>query len=175
MAPEFWVYVPPENADAFRESLESFGAELRQVKGTKEEKYKNLGITPDRVRQRIESLTGDLTPEEEVTVLPSYLRMLQSAFYYQSFRTERLSGLRQDVATTLLDIMRISIREPLALIEYFGLENGQKKSYRQVGLMIGTSGAREVVRKALRRMRHPSRSALLRGYLSPMSDFEEEK
>lgn len=174
MAPEFTVYVPLKRAEAFRASLGAFGAEVKKVQRTRDEKYLSLGIDKESVMRRIQALGDEITPEQEELVRPAYERLTENLFGYReeklSLDPVRFSDFRRDISHVLLTIVQINPRDALALVERYGLETGEGKTFRQTGAVLGTSGARDIVIRGLKRMRHPTRLKFLRPYLP---DYKE--
>lgn len=76
--------------------------------------------------------------------------------------------LKQDMRKALQDVLReLNPREKRVLEEKFGLMNGEECSLKQIGLEIGVTGGRvrQIEEKALRKLRHPSRSEKLKDWL----------
>jgi len=66
---------------------------------------------------------------------------------------------------------RLSERERKAIMLRFGFEDGQPRELIEVAQELGMTSdeVREVEMNVLRKMRHPSRSALLKDYIEPVS------
>ena len=64
-------------------------------------------------------------------------------------------------------LSELTLREQRVLVLRFGLEDGRSRTLEEVGLEFNVSKERirQIEAKALRKLRHPSRSRKLRGYL----------
>ena len=63
--------------------------------------------------------------------------------------------------------MTLTTREQRVLLLRFGLEDGRQRTLEEVGLefKVTRERVRQIEAKALRKLRHPSRSRKLRDYL----------
>jgi RNA polymerase primary sigma factor len=93
---------------------------------------------------------GEFIPDEE-TLSPDESAVRQQA--------------RQDIARMLTTL---SPREQQVLQLRFGLQDGRARTLEQVGAVMGKTRERirQIEAKALRKLRHPSRSRRIRGYLA---------
>ena len=95
---------------------------------------------------------------------------------------EKISDFRnlQDTLNKVLDTL--TEREEKVIRARFGLDNGKPKTLEEVGEMfnVGRERIRQIEAKALRKLRHPSRSKKLKEYLDEEypdqinEDFVEE-
>jgi len=162
------IRVPVHMTDRIR-SMYKIAHKLEQDLGrppTTEELASALQVTPDRLQWMLqvswtpislESPVGDdeesefgMFVEDEITPSPS-----QTA--YENMLRERV----EKVLSTL------SPREARILRLRFGLENGHPYTLEEVGQKFGLTRERirQIEGKALRRLRHPCRSRLLKDYL----------
>jgi len=162
------IRVPVHMTDRIR-SMYKIAHKLEQDLGrppTTEELANALQVTPDRLQWMLqvswtpislESPVGDdeesefgMFVEDEITPSPS-----QTA--YENMLRERV----EKVLSTL------SPREARILRLRFGLENGHPYTLEEVGQKFGLTRERirQIEGKALRRLRHPCRSRLLKDYL----------
>ena len=133
---------------------------------TAEEIAEVMNIAPDKVREILrvaqepvsletpigeeeDSHLGDFIPDEEAQV--------PAEAAYQSLLREQLS----DVLSTLTP------REEKVLRLRFGLEDGRPRTLEEVGkeFNVTRERIRQIEAKALRKLRHPSRSRKLKDYL----------
>jgi len=162
------IRVPVHMTDRIR-SMYKIAHKLEQDLGrppTADELANALQVTPDRLQWMLqvswtpislESPVGDdeesefgMFVEDEITPSPS-----QTA--YENMLRERV----EQVLSTL------SPREARILRLRFGLENGHPYTLEEVGQKFGLTRERirQIEGKALRRLRHPCRSRLLKEYL----------
>ena len=162
------IRVPVHMTDRIR-SMYKIAHRLEQDLGrppTAEEMANVMQVTPDRLQWMLqvswtpislESPVGDdeesefgMFVEDEITPSPS-----QTA--YENLLRERV----EQVLATL------SPREARILRLRFGLENGHPYTLEEVGQKFGLTRERirQIEGKALRRLRHPCRSRLLKDYL----------
>ena len=133
---------------------------------TSEEIAKEMGITVEKVREikkisqdpvsletpigeEEDSHLGDFSPDDDVPA------PVEAAAY--SMLKEQL----MEVLDTLSD------REKKVLMLRFGLEDGRPRTLEEVGkeFNVTRERIRQIEAKALRKLRHPSRSKKLRDYL----------
>ena len=134
---------------------------------TEEELAEKVGITPEKVREVIkisqepvsletpigeedDSHLGDFVPDE---------RMMSP----EDYATAEL--LKEELDNVLLTLTE---REEKVLKLRFGLEDGQCRTLEEVGQIFGVTRERirQIEAKALRKMRHPSRSKKLKDFLT---------
>ena len=134
---------------------------------TEEELAKKLGITIDKVRE-VYKISQDPvsleTPigEEDDSHLGDFIKdertMSPEEYATAELLKEELSG----VLLTLTD------REEKVLRLRFGLDDGQCRTLEEVGQIFGVTRERirQIEAKALRKLRHPSRSRKLKDFLT---------
>ncbi len=134
---------------------------------TEEELAKKLGITVDKVRE-VYKISQDPvsleTPigEEDDSHLGDFIKdertMSPEEYATAELLKEELSG----VLLTLTD------REEKVLRLRFGLDDGQCRTLEEVGQIFGVTRERirQIEAKALRKLRHPSRSRKLKDFLT---------
>ena len=134
---------------------------------TEKELSKKLGITEEKVREVMkisqepvsletpigeedDSHLGDFVPDER-TMSP------------EEYATAEL--LKEELSSVLETLTE---REEKVLILRFGLEDGQCRTLEEVGQIFGVTRERirQIEAKALRKMRHPSRSKKLKDFLT---------
>ena len=134
---------------------------------TDEEIAKKLGITVDKVREVYKisqdpvSLETPIGEEEDSHLgdfIPDSGTMGPEEYTTQEMLKEELDG----VLLTLTD------REEKVLRLRFGLDDGQCRTLEEVGQIFGVTRERirQIEAKALRKLRHPSRSRKLKDFLS---------
>lgn len=165
-----WI-LDDKNYTAIRNALEVLGEGIRS-RGEIDEMVEDLstqtGISPDLLRRYILFRNGlkylakhDMDKNIEQG---DYLNPLNAAYI------EDLKEDLKDKVSKALDTLKP--RERLVLELRFGLKDGQKRTLEQVGKEFRLTGSRirEIETKALRKLRHPSRSRQLIDFL----DYLEE-
>ncbi|HOQ68061.1 MAG TPA: RNA polymerase sigma factor RpoD [Candidatus Atribacteria bacterium] len=133
---------------------------------TPEEIAERMDITPEKVREILKIAQEPLsleTPigEEEDSHLGDFIEDTgavappQAASY--SLLREQLSSVLNTLAEREREVLKLR----------FGLEDGRPHTLEEVGLIFGVTRERirQIEAKALRKLRHPSRSKKLRDYL----------
>jgi len=133
---------------------------------TPEEVAKVMGIEPEKA-QEIERISQDTTSletpvgKEEDTRLKEFIKDEVTVSPFDSASQELLKGHIDEVLETL------NPREKRVLALRFGLKDGRTRTLEEVGREFGVTRERirQIEAKALRKLRHPSRSKRLRDYL----------
>ena len=144
-----------------RQLLQEYGREP-----TSEEIAKEMGITPDKVRE-IKKISQDPvsleTPigEEEDSHLGDFIPDEDIPSPVDAAAYSMLQKQLREVLDTL------SEREKKVLILRFGLDDGRPRTLEEVGkeFNVTRERIRQIEAKALRKLRHPSRSKKLKDYL----------
>ena len=133
---------------------------------TDEELAKKMGMSPDKVREVIKIAQDPVsleTPigEEEDSHLGDFVPD-ESNMSPEDFTIHEM--LKEEIGDVLLTLTE---REEQVLRLRFGLDDGSPKTLEEVGQMFGVTRERirQIEAKALRKLRHPSRSRKLRDYL----------
>ncbi len=131
-----------------------------------EEIAKEMGITEERVReiQKIAQEPVSLeTPigEEEDSHLGDFIEDQDAPAPAEAASFSLLKEQLEEVLGTLSD------REERVLRLRFGLDDGRQRTLEEVGYVFGVTRERirQIEAKALRKLRHPTRSKKLRDYL----------
>jgi RNA polymerase primary sigma factor len=144
-----------------RQLLQEYGREP-----TSEEIAKEMGITPEKVRE-IKKISQDPvsleTPigEEEDSHLGDFIPDDDIPTPVDAAAYSMLKEQLMEVLDTLSD------REKKVLMLRFGLEDGRPRTLEEVGkeFNVTRERIRQIEAKALRKLRHPSRSKKLKDYL----------
>ena len=144
-----------------RQLLQEFGREP-----TQDEIAERLGMGSDKVREIMKIAQDPVsleTPigEEEDSHLGDFVEDNDSP---APSETASYSMLREQLCAVL---RTLTPREEQVLKLRFGLEDGRQRTLEEVGkrFNITRERIRQIEAKALRKLRHPSRSKLLRDYL----------
>lgn len=131
-----------------------------------EEVAKEMGIDPDKANEIIkisQEPTSIETPvgKEEDSKLKEFIPDLDIESPFEAASYELLKGHLEEVLQTL------NPREQKVLELRFGLKDGRPRTLEEVGKEFGVTRERirQIEAKALRKLRHPSRSKKLRDYL----------
>lgn len=133
---------------------------------TPEEIAERMGMTPEKVREILKTAQEPLsleTPigEEEDSHLGDFIEDTGIMAPPQAASYSLLKEQIENVLNTLTE------RERKVLKLRFGLEDGKPHTLEEVGQIFGVTRERirQIEAKALRKLRHPSRSKKLRDYL----------
>lgn len=113
-----------------------------------------------KVSQEPTSLATPVGDDED-SLLGDFIQDTTQPTPYDAASRELLKEHLEDVLLTLSD------REKRVLILRFGLEDGRPRTLEEVGVEFGVTRERirQIEAKALRKLRHPSRSKKLKDYL----------
>lgn len=133
---------------------------------TDEELAKKMGMSPDKVREVIKIAQDPVsleTPigEEEDSHLGDFVPD-ESNMSPEDFTIHEM--LKEEIGDVLLTLTE---REEQVLRLRFGLDDGSPKTLEEVGQMFGVTRERirQIEAKALRKLKHPSRSKRLKDFL----------
>ena len=146
---------------ASRRLVQEYGREP-----TSEEIGRDMEVPPDRVREilKISQVPVSLeTPigEEEDSHLGDFIEDRNTIAPAEAATHHLLKEQMDEVLNTL------SLRERRVLQLRFGLEDGRSRTLEEVGQVFGVTRERirQIEAKALRKLRHPTRSRKLRDFL----------
>lgn len=113
-----------------------------------------------KVSQEPTSLATPIGDDED-SLLGDFIQDTTQPSPYDTASRELLKEHLEEVLATLPD------REKRVLILRFGLEDGRPRTLEEVGVEFGVTRERirQIEAKALRKLRHPSRSKKLKDYL----------
>jgi RNA polymerase primary sigma factor len=138
---------------------------------TPEELAEEVGITPDRVREIYKIAQHPISLQAEVgdsgeSQFGDFIEDTSVDSPAEATGYSILKDKLNDVLDTLTD------RERKVLIRRFGLLDGKPKTLEEVGLEFNVTRERirQIEAKALRKMRHPTRSRQLRAFLDMMEE-----
>lgn len=131
-----------------------------------EEVAKEMGIDPSKAREIIKisqeptSLEAKVGDDED-SHLGDFIFDVTAPTPYDTASRQLLKEHMEEVLSTLSD------RERRVLEERFGLNDGKPKTLEEVGRIFAVTRERirQIEAKALRKLRHPSRSKKLRDYM----------
>ncbi len=133
---------------------------------TPEELANELGLTADRVREIYKIAQHPISLQAEVgdggeSQFGDFLEDTAADSPAEATGYAILKDKMNEVLETLTD------REKTVLIQRFGLLDGKPKTLEEVGLMFNVTRERirQIEAKALRKMRHPTRSKQLKAFL----------
>ena len=163
------IRLPVHMSDRIRE-LYKTAHEFEQWNGrraTPEELADELGLEPGKVRWMLRVSTHPLSLEKPVgeddgAEFGSFIEDTSSPAPSQMAYGNLLGDKMAEILTTL------SPREACILRLRFGFHNGQPHTLEEVGKKFGLTRERirQIEGRALRRLRHPRRARMLKGYLS---------
>jgi len=138
---------------------------------TPEELAEEVGITPDRVREIYKIAQHPISLQAEVgdsgeSQFGDFIEDTSVDLPSEATGYSILKDKLNEVLDTLTD------RERKVLIRRFGLLDGKPKTLEEVGLEFNVTRERirQIEAKALRKMRHPTRSKQLRAFLDMMEE-----
>ena len=147
-----------------RQLLQEYGREP-----TVDEIAEKLGMTPEKVREIMKTAQEPIsleTPigEEEDSHLGDFLPDESTPTPAEAVSAQLLREALEKVLHTL------SEREETVIKLRFGLEDGRSRTLEEVGKEFGITRERirQIEAKALRKLRHQSRSKALKGFLSDL-------
>ena len=138
---------------------------------TPEELAEEVGITPDRVREIYKIAQHPISLQAEVgdsgeSQFGDFIEDTSVDSPAEATGYSILKDKMNDVLDTLTD------RERKVLIRRFGLLDGKPKTLEEVGLEFNVTRERirQIEAKALRKMRHPTRSKQLKAFLDMLEE-----
>ncbi len=138
---------------------------------TPEELAEELGITPERVREIYKIAQHPISLQAEVgdggeSQFGDFLEDTGADSPAEATGYSILKDMMAEVLETLSD------RERKVLIQRFGLADGKPKTLEEVGVEFNVTRERirQIEAKALRKMRHPTRSKRLRSFLEYLEE-----
>ncbi len=133
---------------------------------TPEELAVELGLTPERIREIYKIAQHPISLQAEVgdggeSQFGDFLEDTSTESPAEATGYSILKDKMNEVLSTLTD------RERTVLIERFGLLDGKPKTLEEVGVRfkVTRERVRQIEAKALRKMRHPTRSKQLQAFL----------
>lgn len=138
---------------------------------TPEELAQELGITPERVREIYKIAQHPISLQAEVgdggeSQFGDFLEDTGADSPSEATGYSILKDMMSEVLTTLND------RERKVLSQRFGLHDGKPKTLEEVGVEFNVTRERirQIEAKALRKMRHPTRSKRLKAFLDYLGE-----
>jgi RNA polymerase primary sigma factor len=136
-----------------------------------EELAQELGLTPDRVREIYKIAQHPISLQAEVgdggeSQFGDFLEDTNAESPAEATGYSILKDALDEVLDTLTD------RERTVLMQRFGLHDGKPKTLEEVGMAFNVTRERirQIEAKALRKMRHPTRSKRLKAFLDLMEE-----
>lgn len=131
-----------------------------------EELSQELGLTPDRIREIYKIAQHPISLQAEVgdggeSQFGDFLEDTNAESPAEATGYSILKDALEEVLCTLTD------RERTVLTQRFGLHDGKPKTLEEVGMAFNVTRERirQIEAKALRKMRHPTRSKRLKAFL----------
>lgn len=131
-----------------------------------EELAQELGLTPDRIREIYKIAQHPISLQAEVgdggeSQFGDFLEDTNAESPAEATGYAILKDALDEVLDTLTD------RERTVLMQRFGLHDGKPKTLEEVGMAFNVTRERirQIEAKALRKMRHPTRSKRLKAFL----------
>ena len=138
---------------------------------TPEELAAELGITPERVREIYKIAQHPISLQAEVgeggeSQFGDFLEDTSVDSPAEATGYSILKDMMNEVLETLTE------REKKVLIQRFGLQDGKPKTLEEVGIefKVTRERIRQIEAKALRKMRHPTRSKKLKAFLDLLEE-----
>jgi RNA polymerase primary sigma factor len=138
---------------------------------TPEELAEEVGITPDRVREIYKIAQHPISLQAEVgdsgeSQFGDFIEDTSVDSPAEATAYSILKDMMSEVLETLTD------RERKVLIRRFGLHDGKPKTLEEVGAEFNVTRERirQIEAKALRKMRHPTRSKRLKAFLDLLEE-----
>ncbi len=139
---------------------------------TPEELAEEVGITPDRVREIYKIAQHPISLQAEVgdsgeSQFGDFIEDVAAESPAEATGYAILKDKLNEVLDTLTE------RERKVLIRRFGLSDGKPKTLEEVGLEFNVTRERirQIEAKALRKMRHPTRSKQLKAFLDLLEEI----
>jgi len=133
---------------------------------TCEEIAEEMGLAPEKVEEFLKIAQGTVSLEKPMNEEGSYI--LGDLIEDQSAESPADSAEVEYLKEQIKEVLHtLTIREEKVIQLRFGLENGRSHTLEEVGKQFGVTRERirQIEEKALRKLRHPSRSKCLREYL----------